>query len=84
MKTAFTTLAFSFLFLGCSGIQVAQTVPEAIQVYGTDCVKSGYEEGTDSYADCITYAWKMAEEREHLNQKRNDMLRLIRLDHKGM
>jgi len=59
-------------------IQVAQTVPEAIEVYGTDCVRSGNIEGTEAYADCISQTWILAEEKERVNQQKKEMLLMIR------
>ena len=38
MKKGCLIFGFFVLLSGCSGLQVAQTVPEAIQAYGAECV----------------------------------------------
>lgn len=78
MKKGCLIFGFFVLLSGCSGLQVSQTVPEAIQGYGAECVRSGYQEGTEPYADCISQSWKMAEEKERARQQRKEMLLLIR------
>ena len=78
MKKGCLIFGFFVLLSGCSGLQVAQTVPEAIQAYGAECVRSGYQEGAEPYADCISQSWKMAEEKERARQQRKEMLLLIR------
>ncbi|MBT3365935.1 MAG: hypothetical protein HN472_03780 [Nitrospina sp.] len=68
-----------FIFCaGCSGIQVAQKGPDAIKLYGVDCAKSGHEEGTEPYTDCIHQSWKMAEQKEKAREEREEMLLMIR------
>ena len=70
MKKGCMVFGLFVLLSGCSGLQVAHTVPEAIEVYGTDCVRSGNIEGTEAYADCISQTWILAEEKERVNQQK--------------
>ena len=61
---------FIFIFgSGCSGLQFAQNEPEAIKLYGADCIRSGYEERTEPYADCIRQTWKIVEEKKHSDEQ---------------
>ena len=78
MKKGCLIFGFLVLLSGCSGLQVAQTVPETIQAYSAECVRSGNIEGTKPYADCISQSWKMAEEKERARQQRKEMLLMIR------
>ena len=78
MKKGCMVFGLFVLLSGCSGLQVAQTVPEAIEVYGTDCDRSGNIEGTEAYADCISQTWILAEEKERVNQQKKEMLLMIR------
>ena len=41
MKKGCLIFGFFVLLSGCSGLQVAQTAPEAIQAYGAECVRPG-------------------------------------------
>jgi hypothetical protein len=78
MKKIVVLFSFFILLSGCSGLQVAQNVPEAVELYGADCARFGHEEGTDPHADCVYQTWKMAAEKERANAQRKEMLRLIR------
>ena len=78
MKTSCIVFGFLVLLSGCSGLQVAQNGPEANQSYGVDCAKSGYQEGTQAYADCIAQTWKLAKEKERARQQREEMLLMIK------
>lgn len=63
---------------GCSGLQFAQNESEAIKLYGADCTRSGYEERTEPYADCIRQAWKIVEEKKRSDEQRKEMLLMIK------
>ncbi len=77
MRKVYLMIGFFLILSGCAGIQVANNASEAMQLYGPECAKVGYQEGTDPYTDCIFASWNIAVKEDAARRERASMFLMM-------